>query len=73
MNKYAVLATAVILVMFLSGCTDDTDNTQLANPAAVKCIEDGFELVPAENGTTMCVSPDSQCNQWDYFRGECEL
>ena len=83
MSKYAMLAIAVILVIFLSGCTDDSRgqlpvsdsklDTSVANPAAVKCIEDGFELVPADNGTTMCVSPTGACNQWDYYRGDCEL
>jgi len=90
MSKYVVLAIAVILVIFLSGCTDDSaaDNdanleedggkgyypaSELANPAAVKCLEDGYELSPMSDGTTLCISPENSCEEWDYFRGDCEL
>ena len=83
--KSFALASAIVLVIgvFLAGCTDDCSDTEceadteMANPAAVKCLVDGYELVPTEtdNGTrTMCVTPEGgECEEWDYFRGECEL
>jgi len=51
----------------------------LANPAAVKCINDGYELKTIEeNGVTIksfCVNKETgmECEIWSYFRGECDL
>ncbi len=51
----------------------------LANPAAVKCVEDGYELVPLfEDGIQIghqCRNPETgeMCEVWRYFRGECSL
>tara|TARA_Y100000310_G_C20614738_1_gene780034 strand:- start:961 stop:1221 length:261 start_codon:yes stop_codon:yes gene_type:complete len=83
--KSFALASVFVLVIgvFFAGCTDDCSEDEcsadagIANPAAVKCEADGYELVPTEtdNGTiTMCVSLEGgECEEWDYFRGECEL
>ncbi len=51
----------------------------LANPAAVKCIRDGYKLEPIkENGVSrkyFCVNKTTgmKCEIWSYFRGECNL
>lgn len=50
-----------------------------ANPAARKCLADGFELeTEYVNGVptgAYCVSKETgrRCEQWDYYRGECRL
>ena len=55
------------------------EKRSLANPAAVKCIDDGYELVPImENGIQIghrCRNPETgmTCEIWQYFRGECSL
>jgi putative hemolysin len=81
---------AVLLVSFCCvniGCTNDpppepeaeTPQVSLANPAAVKCVEDGFKVEPQlENGVPVgswCVDPatNSRCEAWAWFRGECSL
>lgn len=45
----------------------------LANPAAVYCIDQGYELAPPKDGEdATCVFPDgSECPQWDFFNEEC--
>lgn len=51
----------------------------MANPAAVKCVQDGYLLEPVvENGVSvghLCVNPRTglQCEIWKYFRNECAL
>ena len=52
---------------------------KLANPAATKCIEDGYALEPIiEHGVSrgyFCVNRETgrKCEIWSYFRGECDL
>jgi len=64
----------------LTGCTEmDCENeVGLANPAAVKCAEDGFEYEireDAEGGQFgVCIDAEiRECDEWAYFRGECAL
>jgi putative hemolysin len=51
------------------------ENTQLANPASVKCVEDGGTvkiLTESEGQRGICLFSDgSVCDEWAYFRGEC--
>ncbi|MFC1598784.1 Gmad2 immunoglobulin-like domain-containing protein [Patescibacteria group bacterium] len=51
-------------------------NVGLANPAAVKCEKDGGSLEPYTTDAgqdSLCVfTDDSICNEWAYFKGECE-
>jgi putative hemolysin len=58
-----------------NNCEDPKVN--LANPAAVKCLEDGFvyEVRDSEDGQFgVCIDEENnECDGWDYFRGECEL
>lgn len=49
-----------------------------ANPAAVHCLDAGFELAEAKLGETtqlMCVDVEhgKKCPVWKYYRQECEL
>jgi len=54
----------------------DEEKTGLANPAAVKCEEDNgtLESYQTEAGeAALCIFTDgSICNQWSYFRGDCQ-
>lgn len=49
----------------------------LANPAAVKCIKDGGVSEPYQTPggeAALCVFPDkSICEEWAYFRSECQV
>ena len=51
-------------------------NTQLPNPAATFCEEQGGtgEIVTAADGSQsgVCHFPDgSVCDEWAFFRGDC--
>ena len=86
--KFILLIIFIILIGF--ACYSNKNNSladnqaspgenKLANPAAVKCIEDGYILKPIEkNDVSMgyiCVNPETgmECEIWSYFRGECNL
>ena len=51
----------------------------MANPAALKCLADGYELIAEAIGGVprghLCVDRRSRksCGIWPYFRGECDL
>ena len=53
--------------------------TKIANPAAARCVDDGYQLEPVvENGVSvdsLCVNPETglKCEVWKYFRNECSL
>ncbi len=52
---------------------------EIANPAAEKCIRDGYSLKPIlTHGYVtdhFCVNPltGRYCRVWDYFHGDCKL
>lgn len=52
------------------------ENTQLANPASIHCMNNSGVLTFEEDdsGTYgVCTFPDgSWCEEWAFFRGECE-
>lgn len=56
--------------------TENTANTQIANPASVNCIEKGGKLSivdKPEGQVGMCTFSDGTvCEEWAYFRGECQ-
>jgi putative hemolysin len=56
--------------------TPDSAQVGLANPASVYCEDQGhtLELRTGDGGTYgVCVFADgSECEEWAYFRGECE-
>jgi len=61
-----------------SASTTTSETTTLANPASVKCAEDGYklEIVTAEDGSQsgFCKNAEGKgCDEWKYFRGECEI
>lgn len=51
-------------------------NAEIANPASVYCIDQGYSLELRTNNDGgmygVCVFPDgSECEEWAYFHGEC--
>ena len=59
-----------------NGTTATGQNTGMANPASVFCMQHGgmIRIVTAPDGSQsgLCVFPDgSQCDEWAYYRGEC--
>ena len=87
---FFVMAFAAAVIVSCSGAQDNpagdkiadnskNDHPSMANPAAVKCINDGYELVPViKNGVSVqsfCVNPENgkKCEVWKYFRNECRL
>jgi putative hemolysin len=86
-NKFIIGVS--LLCLFGVACAQEKNNPLansrtvpakgLANPAAIKCIEDGYVLKPIEeNGAPrgyFCVNKEtgSKCEIWSYFRGECDL
>ena len=69
-------------VFLLAACSlqqaDPTPEANMPNPASVFCEENGGEVdLRQDNSGGMagiCVFPDgSECDEWDYFRGECKL
>ncbi len=75
----------VMLNLSLLNCAGSSEIVDLkrpdsvANPAARKCTEDGYVLLPIlENDIPVgywCVDPltQSRCEAWDYFRGSCSF
>ena len=72
----------VVIVIILISLTlkfliqsKNIENTQLANPASVNCIEKGgtISIVDEPEGQVgMCTLSDGTvCEEWAYFRGEC--
>lgn len=81
-NKYFPILL-VVIILFLVGCTpspereNPADQSGLPNPASVYCEEQGgqVEIRTDEEGGQygVCVFTDgSECDEWDYFRGECQ-
>jgi putative hemolysin len=79
------LTVALILgALAVGGCTaeatakpTETPSAGLPNPASVYCEEHGgrCEIRTAEDGSQygVCIFPDgSECDEWAYFRGECQ-
>ena len=55
---------------------DDYQSTQIANPATDYCIKNGGDIefrITSEGEMGYCVFEDgSACEEWAYYRGECE-
>jgi putative hemolysin len=52
----------------------------MANPAARKCLDDGYQLEPVRAADGLPIAHDcvdqrsgKRCDAWDYFRGDCRL
>ncbi len=82
---HCLVITAVIGLSGTAGCTrpapalSSSPAPSLSNPAAMKCLRDGFNLEPiVTDGVArgyLCVDPKSgkKCEIWDYYRGRCDL
>lgn len=58
-------------------CAPANEGSSMHNPASVFCEEQGYtlEIRTAEDGSQagFCLFPDgSACDEWAYFRGECQ-
>lgn len=86
-NKFMIGISFLFLIIF--ACSQEKNNSLAdgqelptkgpANPAAIKCIKDGYSLRPIEdNGVAigyLCINTETgmKCEIWSYFRGECDL
>lgn len=56
--------------------TEITPNAQIANPASLNCINNGGKLSivdKPEGQVGMCTFSDGTvCEEWAYFRGQCQ-
>jgi len=70
-----LLITGVLIYLNLSASSknksDNSDKTQMANPASVYCVDNGGKLEIRESGTGQygeCVFPDGrECEEWDFY------
>ncbi len=83
--KWIVYFTIAVMLV---GCVSSSDVTgtseptpaaemNLPNPASAYCEDQGYalEIVTTADGSQggLCIFPDgSQCDEWAYFRGECQ-
>ena len=77
--KVAVVVVTIILVSLISMFlmqSKNTTNTEIANPASANCIKNGGKLSIDDNPEGqigMCTFPDGTvCEEWAYFRGDCQ-
>jgi len=75
-----LIALLAISVLTLTGCNKTAapvenpweENVEIANPASVYCEEQWGTLV-LEEGSWICMFEDgSYCEEWSYFRNECQ-
>jgi putative hemolysin len=59
---------------------DKMDATTLANPATVKCLQDGYtwKAIKSPLGVPtggLCINQEtrSKCEEWAYFHGKCQF
>ena len=75
--RQIVSALGVMIVLGTVGCGDsEQPEPGLPNPASVYCVDNGGRLEirqDSEGGQVgICVFPDgSECDEWDFFRGDC--
>ena len=75
--KQSLLLFCTLTVLFiLSSCTVQNSNSQIANPASKKCVEDGYQIDIRTNTdgsqTGYCILSDLiECEEWQYYKGEC--
>jgi putative hemolysin len=85
-NKILTLCILTIIIataLFLTACSttgpknvDNTNKTQIANPASKFCIDNNgtLEIRTAQDGsqTGYCIFSNGQeCEEWKFMRGEC--
>ena len=74
----AVTACTAPQVQSTKPAATDLPQANMPNPASVYCEQQGnkLEIRTAADGSQsgMCIFPDgSSCDEWGYFRGECDL
>jgi len=72
----ACLIVTVIAIKMIGDSENSSDNTQLANPASVYCLENGGNIslrTDANGGQySVCIlNNGTECDEWKYYRGEC--
>ena len=71
-----IIIVSVSLTSKFSVQTKDETGTRIANPASVNCTKNGGKLSivdKPEGQVGMCTfSNGTVCEEWAYFRGECE-
>jgi putative hemolysin len=87
LEAFVITALAGWLMAACTGSQDepskggkaDEMRTMTANPAATKCVNDGYRLEPIMKGGVsidyLCINPKTgkKCEAWKYFRNECKL
>ncbi|HRY62845.1 MAG TPA: DUF333 domain-containing protein [Candidatus Paceibacterota bacterium] len=71
-----VLIAGVYYWMNSDGIVAKKEATEIANPAAVYCVEQGgkSEIKTNPDGSQygICITKDKQeCDEWEYYRGGC--
>jgi putative hemolysin len=71
-----MLKAFAVFVLALAGCSGAVAQTQLANPASQRCVQEGgtlqIEQRPDGGQYGVCVFADNrQCEEWAMFRVEC--
>jgi putative hemolysin len=77
-----LIAIILMAISFLSACQrqplpgGDNDSTQLADPSATYCVEQGnsYLIKTAGDGSQsgICILQDgTACDSWAYYRNEC--
>lgn len=68
---------AIVLLLFVSGCANTTEEAQIANPASVHCENIGGTLeirTDSDGGQTgYCMKNGKECEEWALYRKECSL
>lgn len=75
-----VIALVLAVVLSISGCSgddEDEDESGVANPASVYCVEQGgtLDIRTDDSGaqTGYCVFADgTEVEEWAFYRGEAE-
>jgi putative hemolysin len=86
LSKFISMFGLSILLLLASCASLSSEKSEgkrragLANPAAARCLRDGYrlEFIYSPNGVPLqglCVNAVAQakCEEWAYFRGECRL
>ena len=86
-KNYKIFIWVILMIILLFIClitfTDLlkkenlNDSSQIANPAAGYCVEQGnsYEIRTDSEGNEfgVCINNEKECEEWKYFRGECTL
>ena len=78
-NKILIILIAGIIIaglVYYFGFWQKEGESQLANPAAVYCEEQGgtLDMRTFTDGVKgFCLFDDgSECDEWDFYRGDCQ-